>query len=554
MLRSAAGQTLGPMTASIHVRELALALGARHLFEGLEFAVDPGQRVGLVGPNGVGKSTLLKILADQLRPDKGTVTRNPANAIVGYLAQEPDRTDETVREHLSRRTGVTAAQDALDAATTAMAAGDGSADDQYSDALDRWLAIGAADFDSRIGEVWASLGLHARLLDERMSVLSGGEAARVGLAVLLLARFDVFLLDEPTNDLDLGGLDLLEKFVVGQAAGCVIVSHDRTFLQRTITHVVEIDEFSHRTTRFAGGWDAYLREREVARDQARQAYDEYDNKRSSLAGRAQREREWATQGVSKAKKKPDDNDKNAKAFKVNQSEQLAGKSARTEKMLERLDVVEEPREAWQLRLQIATVERSGDVVARLDQAVVARDSFTLGPIDLEIGYGERVVIEGPNGSGKSTLLGALLGEIELTGGTRWGGPGVVVGRLEQARQQLTGAATVLDAFLGATGMMVSDARTLLAKFGIAAAHVGRPAESLSPGERTRAVLALLMAKGSNCIVLDEPTNHLDMPAIEQLEQALETFPGTVLLVSHDRSLLTNVRRTRTLRLQDGRVL
>jgi ATPase subunit of ABC transporter with duplicated ATPase domains len=185
---------------------------------------------------------------------------------------------------------------------------------------------------------------------------------------------------------------------------------------------------------------------------------------------------------------------------------------------------------------------------------VERDSFTLGPIDLEIGYGERVVIEGPNGSGKSTLLGALLGEIELTGGTRWGGPGVVVGRLEQARQQLTGAATVLDAFLGATGMVVSEARTLLAKFGIAAAHVGRPAESLSPGERTRAVLALLMAKGSNCIVLDEPTNHLDMPAIEQLEQALETFPGTVLLVSHDRSLLTNVRRTRTLRLQDGRVL
>ncbi|MEI7547379.1 MAG: ABC-F family ATP-binding cassette domain-containing protein [Actinomycetota bacterium] len=541
------------MTASIHARDVSLALGARHILDHADLMVDPGQRIGLVGPNGVGKSTLLKLLADQLHPDTGTITRNPTTAIIGYLSQEIERSAETVRAHLARRTGVTASQDALDAATVAMAVGADRADDEYSDALDRWLAIGAADFDSRVADVWAGLGLHERLLDEYMPVLSGGEAARVGLAVLLSARFDVFLLDEPTNDLDLDGLDRLEKFVLGQGAGCVIVSHDRTFLQHTITHVVEIDEFSHGTTRFAGGWDAYLREREVAREQARQAYDEYATKRSALAGRAQREREWATQGLSKAKKKPDDNDKNVKAFKVNQSEQLAGKAARTDRMMERLEVVEEPREAWQLRLEIATVERSGAVVARLEQAVVARDSFTLGPIDLEIGYGERVVIEGPNGSGKSTLLGALLGEVALTGGTRWAGPGVVVGRLEQARQQLTGATTVLDAFLATTGMTVGEARTLLAKFGIVAAHVGRPAESLSPGERTRAVLALLMAKGSNCLVLDEPTNHLDMPAIEQLEQALGTFPGTVLLVSHDRSLLTNVHRTRTLRLQGGRL-
>ena len=220
-------------------------------------------------------------------------------------------------------------------------------------------------------------------------------------------------------------------------------------------------------------------------------------------------------------------------------------------MMERLEVVEEPREAWQLRMQLAEVERSGDVVARLQQAVVQRDTFRLGPIDLQIGHGERVVIEGPNGSGKSTLLAALLGETPLTSGIQWRGPGVVVGRLEQARQQLTDQPTVLAGFMAATGMLVPEARTLLAKFGIAAEHVNRPAESLSPGERTRLVLALLMAKGSNCIVLDEPTNHLDMPAIEQLEQALDTFSGTVLLVSHDRELLTNVRRTRTLVLRDG---
>ena len=542
------------MTASLHARDISLALGARHVLDGVDLAVDPGQRVGLVGPNGVGKSTLLRILAGLLPPDRGVVTLSPSTANVGYLPQEPERADETVRRHLERRTGVAAASAALDASTAAMAAGDADAGDDYSDALDRWLALGAADFDSRVADVWADLGLSERLLDERLPVLSGGEAARVGLAALFLARFDVFLLDEPTNDLDLEGLARLEKFVTGMSAGCVIVSHDRTFLERTITHVVEIDEFTHASARYAGGWSVYLRERDIARDQAQQAYEDYDSKRSSLAGRSQREREWATQGASKAKKNPSDGDKHIKSFKMNQSEQLAGKAARTDKMMERLEVVEEPREAWQLRMQLAEVERSGDVVARLHQAVVRRDAFTLGPLDVEIGYGERIVIEGPNGSGKSTLLGALLGEIALSTGEQWRGPGVVVGRLEQARQQLTDQPSVVAAFMAVTGMLIPEARTLLAKFGIGAEHVNRPAASLSPGERTRLVMALLMAKGSNCLVLDEPTNHLDLPAIEQLEQAMETFGGTVLLVSHDRSLLSTVRRTRTIELQRGQLI
>jgi ATPase subunit of ABC transporter with duplicated ATPase domains len=542
------------MSAALHARGLSLALGARHLLTDVDLAVDAGQRIGLVGPNGVGKSTLLRVIAGLLPPDRGAVQLAPSSANVGYLPQEPERLDETVLDYLARRTGVADANFALHDATDALAAGSPGADDDYSDALDRWLALGAADFDARVGEVWADLGLGAALLEQRMPSLSGGEAARAGLAALLLARFDVFLLDEPTNDLDLDGLARLERFVNGLSAGCVIVSHDRTFLQRTVTHVVELDEFTHTATRFSGGWDAFLREREVARQQARQAYEEYDAKRSSLAGRAQREREWATQGLSKAKKKPDDNDKNIKAFKINQTEQLAGKAARTEKMMERLDVVEEPREAWQLRLVIKSAPRSGNVVARLDHAVVEQGVFTLGPVDLEIGFGERVIIEGPNGSGKSTLLKALLGEAPLTSGTQWRGPGVVVGRLEQAREQLQDADSVLEAFMAATGMLVPEARTLLAKFGIGAEHVHRGAESLSPGERTRLVLALLMANGSNCLVLDEPTNHLDLPAIEQLEQALTTFDGTVLLVSHDRSLLGNVTRTRTLRMDAGRLV
>ncbi|MFT3855837.1 MAG: ABC-F family ATP-binding cassette domain-containing protein [Ilumatobacteraceae bacterium] len=547
------------MPASLVARDVKLSLGTRIVLDGVDVAVDPGHRIGLVGPNGVGKSTLLRVLAGELRPERGTVRVTPLGAHVGLLAQEPERSDETVSEHLARRTGVRAANDRLHAATDALAAGSDGADDEYTDALERWLALGAADFEPRLADVWADLGLGGSLLAQPMRSLSGGEAARVGLAGLLLSRFDLFLLDEPTNDLDLDGLARLERFVTGLAEGAVIVSHDRTFLERTVTDVVELDEFTRAATHYAGGWAAFQAERAAARARAWEAYEEYDAKRSTLTARAQREREWASQGLSKAKKDVSEKDKNIRKFKINQTEQLAGKAARTERAMQRLEVVEQPREPWQLRLTVAAGERSGDVVARLEDAVVDRGGFALGPVDVEVGYGERVVIAGPNGSGKSTLLGALLGEIPLTSGAQWRGPGVVVGRLEQRRAQLEGSSTVLDAFLAETGQTISEARTLLAKFGIGAEHVVRRVGSLSPGERTRLVLALLMAgrvdaPGANCLVLDEPTNHLDLPAIEQLEQALATFPGTVLLVSHDRTLLDNVTRTRTIELSAGRIV
>ena len=402
--------------------------------------------------------------------------------------------------------------------------------------------------------MWASLGLSDRLLQQPMNSLSGGEAARVSLAAMMLTRFDVLLLDEPTNNLDLDSLDRLEVFVNGVQGAVALVSHDREFLRRVVTDVAELDEFTHGLTVFSGGYETYIRERELARQHAWEEWEEYDTKRTTLAQRSQREREWATQGLSRAKKRPDDNDKFIRNFKINQTEQLAGRAARTERAMERLDVVEQPREPWDLRMTIAAAPRSGALVASLRDAVVSLGSFRLGPITLEVDYGERVVIVGPNGSGKTTLLGALLGEIPLTSGIQRIGPSVKLGRLEQARTQLASGSTTLAAFQAASGMVISETRTLLAKFGIGAEHVNRPVESLSPGERTRLVLALFMAVGCNCLVLDEPTNHLDLPAIEQIEQAVDTFPGTVLLVTHDRVLLQHIRRTRTIELRDGQVV
>jgi ATPase subunit of ABC transporter with duplicated ATPase domains len=226
-----------------------------------------------------------------------------------------------------------------------------------------------------------------------------------------------------------------------------------------------------------------------------------------------------------------------------------------ERRLERLeaDGVAEPRKEWQLRLELAAAPRSGDVVATLQGAVVRRGAFTLGPVDVAVHWGDRVALLGPNGGGKTTLLGALLGRLPLAAGTGYLGPGVVVGELDQARHDFAVADGVIDVVGAMTGLVAEDTRTLLAKFGLKAAHVDRPSASLSPGERTRAGLAVLMARGTNCLVLDEPTNHLDLPAIEQLEEALAGYAGTLLLVTHDRRLLDAVPLTRRLQVDAGRV-
>ncbi|KUF14397.1 ABC-F family ATP-binding cassette domain-containing protein [Streptomyces silvensis] len=540
------------MNATLVAKHLAAGHGDRTLFEGLDLVVAPGDVIGLVGANGAGKSTLLRLLAGLDTPESGRLSLSPPTASVGHLPQEPDRRPgETIHAFLARRTGVAAAQTAMDEATELLVAGAPGADDAYAHSLERWLALGGADLDERAGEVAESLGLDVGL-DHPMTALSGGQAARAGLASLLLSRYDVFLLDEPTNDLDLAGLERLESFVRGLRAGTVVVSHDREFLSRTVTKVLELDLAQQQINLYGGGYEAYLEEREVARRHARDEYEEYADKRAALQDRAQMQRTWMDKGVKNARRKATDSDKIGRKFRSEASEKQAAKARQTQRMIERLDVVEEPRKEWELRMEIAAAPRSGAVVATLREAVVRRGAFTLGPVGLQIDWADRVAITGANGSGKSTLLAALLGRVPVDEGHAALGSGVVVGEVDQARALFHGAESLLDAFRAAVPETdPAEVRTLLAKFGLKADHVLRPAGTLSPGERTRAALALLQGRGVNLLVLDEPTNHLDLPAIEQLESALDSYPGTLLLVTHDRRMLDAVRVNRRLEMTAG---
>ncbi|RKW71558.1 ABC-F family ATP-binding cassette domain-containing protein [Galactobacter caseinivorans] len=549
------------MTATLVANGVAGGHDHRTLFEGLDLTVAPGDVVGVVGANGAGKSTLLSLLAGVLAPQAGTVALAPSDAFVGWLPQEHERVQgESVPDYLARRTGCAEATRAMEESAEALAdpALEATAGDAYAVAFDRWMASGAADLEDRIPGVLAELNLDLGpepMEEVMMTSLSGGQVARVGLAALLLSRFDIVLLDEPTNDLDLDGLERLEAFVQGLRGGVVLVSHDREFLARCVTRVLELDLAQNANRVYGGGYESYLEERETNRRHAREAYDEFAGKKADLVSRARTQREWSSQGVRNAMKKAPDNDKIQRKAASESSEKQAQKVRQMESRIARMDEVEEPRKEWKLEFSIGAAPRSSSVVATLNQAEFHQGGFTLGPVSVQINAGERISIIGPNGAGKSTLLRGLLGRTAPDAGTASLGTSVEIGEIDQARSALAGEVPLADAFEALVPEMASgEVRTLLAKFKLKADHVNRPVQDLSPGERTRAGMALLQARGVNLLVLDEPTNHLDLEAIEQLEQALETYEGALLLVTHDRRMLDTVRTDYRWKVEAGQVV
>ena len=537
-------------------RNVTVMRGPRLVLDRVDLSVDAGSRIGVLGRNGAGKSTLLRVLAGLEAPASGAVERAPATLTVGYLTQEVDpEAGETTAAYLRRKTGLARAERAHDRALAALEQAAGPAElAAYDAALAEVLALGGDDHDVRVPKVLADLGLPGAVIDRNVSQLSGGQQVKVNLAAVLLSRFDVLLLDEPTNNLDFDGLGRLGRFLDGTDAGVVLVSHDRALLADHTTRIAEIDFHSHHLDEFGGGFTAYMQERRLRREQAYARYETAQEERGRLEGSARQRKEWS---VSRRGQKKTDNDKALASRQKERSESAAAGARALETRINRLAGVEKPWEGWELRMMLRTASRSGDVVATLGGAVVERGAFRLGPVDLEIRWQDRVALTGPNGAGKSTLVDLLTGRLPAGGGVARLGSGVVVGILHQDRAAVGDGsrpgATLLDAVMAASGLKAQEARSLLAKFDLTTEHAARAEAALSPGERSRAALAVLMARGTNFLVLDEPTNHLDLEAIEALERALDDFDGTLLVVTHDRSLLEALHLTRRFDVAAGTV-
>ncbi|MGO3527064.1 ABC-F family ATP-binding cassette domain-containing protein [Glutamicibacter arilaitensis] len=529
------------MTATLVAKDLAGGHAHRTLFSNLNFTAAPGDVYGVVGANGAGKSTLLSLLAGAADPQAGSVSTAPDSAFIGWMPQEHDRIPgETITAYLARRTGCAAATTAMESTAEDLGGSKPGADDAYAAAFDHWMASGAMDLEDRIPEVLAKLGFTLPV-DTEMTALSGGQVARVALAALLLSRFDAVLLDEPTNDLDLEGLEHLENFINSLRAPVILVSHDREFLARCTTGIIELDLAQNQVATYEGGYDSYLAERAINCSHAREAYEQFENQKADLVSRARTQREWSSQGVRNAMRKAPDNDKIRRRANSESSEKQAAKVRQMESRIARLDEVAEPRKEWVLQFSIAAAPRGSSVICTLNEASVSHGDYTFGPVSVQVNAGDRIGITGPNGAGKSTLLNLLLGKLAPHSGTASLGSSVNIGEIDQARTQLPGHLPLGEAFEHEVPeYSAAEVRTLLAKFGLKADQSSALVDELSPGERTRASMALLQARGVNLLVLDEPTNHLDVPAIEQLEEALEAYTGALLLVTHDRRLLENV--------------
>jgi ATPase subunit of ABC transporter with duplicated ATPase domains len=371
------------MHGTLAAHDIVKEHGPQDVLRGVSLAVRPGSRIGIVGPNGIGKTTLLRVLAGLDEPDSGSVVRSPPSLTVGYQPQEPDvRPDETLFDYLARRTGVGEAEVALDALACRLQ-DEAELAGAYADALERYLALGGADLAARAGSVCADVGLRVGL-DATLGTLSGGEVARATLAALLLARFDVYLLDEPTNNLDAAGLARLERFVAGLDGGLVVVSHDRDFLDRTVNRILELEAETGRPREYAGGWREFEHLRRHARRSEEAAFDRYTSERRRFESLLHVRRDQARTAGPMADRRG--------------TQALRGKVKQAERRLERLERVDKPWRPWELELAFARPARGGDVVAALEGAVVELPGFRLGPVALELRARDRLALLGANGA------------------------------------------------------------------------------------------------------------------------------------------------------------
>ena len=520
--------------------DLAKRYGDVLLFEGVQLILNPGDRVGLVGPNGCGKTTLLRVLSGRESADAGSVRRAPPHARVGYLPQVTTfGPGDRVRDALVERHAPN--PDALAARVEELAAQMASAEGAelqrvqhaYTEALES-LAQAEELPEHQMEQVLAGLDLGHLDSDAPIDRLSGGEQTRLGLARLLLQRPDVLLLDEPTNHLDIDGLEWLERYLQAHRGAALVVSHDRTFLDRTVTRILEMSPETRAVREYAGDYTAYTEQKARERAAHEQAYREQQERIAQL--------ESAVRGLEGQARSIEAETIHYHYRKIAKkvARQAVVRRRRIERMLSDEERVEKPRQSWKMKLEFVETPPSGQEVLRLDGIAKGYGGRTLfAGVNLLLRRGERVALVGPNGCGKTTLLRLITGEEAPSAGSVTLGAGVRWGYLAQGHDTLDPRLTPYETVRRSAPLDETDARRFLHLFLFAGDEVFLPVGNLSSGERTRLALGTLVLQGCNLLILDEPTNHLDIPSRERFEEALDGFEGTVLAVSHDRAFIAS---------------
>lgn len=519
----------------LQVSRLSRRFGARAILEDVTISVARGERVALVGPNGSGKSTLLRCVAGIDRPDEGSVTLLPG-VRVGWLPQVLEAVPGTRVDEFAGGE-VVALERVLARAADALATGSDDAARRYDEALARFEAAGGYERLARVGEVLARLGLAEVPPGTPVETLSGGQKTRLMLARTLLERPGLLLLDEPTNHLDVDALEWLEGVLRTFDGAVLVASHDRAFIDAVATAVLYLDAASRSTRRYAGNYSAFAAARHAEREQQAEQWkrqQEYVSRVRSDIARLKGEALAIERSTTP--RQP-----GLRVYARRKAAVAKAREKKLERYLESDERVAKPGQGWGLKLDLGGGPGAGREAFRLRDVTFAYPGGApvIHGLTLDIAHGERLALTGPNGSGKTTLIRLLDGSLTPTAGSLWRSPNVKHALLTQEQENLDPSLSVLETIAHARSWTETDQRNFLHFFLFAGDAVHRHVGQCSPGERARLQLALAVAGGANVLLLDEPMNHLDIEGREHFEEALDAFPGTVVVVSHDRRFVAS---------------
>jgi ATP-binding cassette subfamily F protein 3 len=524
-------------TALLQVTKLSKAYGVEMLLDGISFVVNTGDRIGLIGPNGCGKTTLLRIIAGEETADLGSVALGPG-IMPGYLPQGLAFAEDQTVGAVAWGAAYESARRAMrDLETRMSEASNGAMQvllDAYTEASEQFEQLGGYDRDWRTETMLAHLGLDGISLNTPVGRLSGGQQTRLGLAQILLAEPPLLLLDEPTNHLDLDALNWLEEFLASYPGALLIVSHDRVFLDRTVNRILAFDPGKHTIKEYPGNYSDYAEA--SAHEQALQwqAFRDQEAEIRRMQAdivRTKEQAKWVERTTT-----PREPGVRRYAKKV--AKKALSREKKLDRFLDSDERIERPRSQYHLKLDFGMMPRGGQEVLTLDGLGHSYGGeWLFRDTNIILHHGERIAVLGPNGSGKSTLLKCIAGELVPAEGEVRIGANVRIGYMPQGQEGLEPDETPLSMILRTRPMSETDARSLLHYFLFAGDDVFVPVRSLSYGQRARLLLAQIVTTGANCLILDEPLNHLDIPSRERFEEALATFPGTVLVTGHDRAFI-----------------
>ncbi len=511
--------------------------GTITVLEDVSFSLEKGQKIGLIGYNGTGKTTLLKILAGIVEPDGGTVTVQKG-LVIGYMPQDTSLvSDETIYAYLRRVSGIGALEKRLEHSPEVLA------EYEYRNGY---------TFDHRVDITLTGFGLRDISSARSINSLSSGQKSKIFMAGVLLSDPDVLLLDEPTNNLDLPALIWLEDFLMRSDTACIIVSHDRLFLDRVVRKIFEIDWHTRALNITSGRYSDYLVRKE--KERLRQ-WAEHEAQQEEIKRLTEQAREKKSKAIKGSRYVGTDNDKFHRGFKRDRAGKSGKQAKAIEKRVEQMEIVDKPieRDIFRIHLKPAKPEGSRNIILADVMVGYPDNEFKVGPVSVAIPYSSRIVILGLNGSGKSTLLKTVSGELQPFEGEITVGNALVVGNLTQEHDNLPRQESIKDFLTKRAGITVQDAYALSVKFGFKAEEINKEIAALSPGGRARLLFALFTALSANVLLLDEPTNHLDLEALDALEEAVAHYEGTIILVSHDRHFLEKFNATDAYILSDGKL-